>query len=769
MFSSLFFLALLGSAVALVAKSEIKVSFDNRAFLINGERTLFVAGSVHYPRASSAEWPVIIQSAKDNGINLIQIYVFWDIHEPEEGVFHFPQDGSSADLVGFLRECEKANILVNLRFGPYVCAEWNYGGFPVWLRNKEGVVFRTMNDIFLEKMALFVDATLDVVTEAGLMAQDGGPIVMLQIENEYGNMEHFYPRNGAKYVQWAAEYALSKNLSVPWMMCQQGEGVGTAPPKEVINTCNGYYCDNWIERHAAAFPSQPHMWTENWPGWYQKWGEAVPHRPSVDVTFAVARWFAKGGTFMNYYMAFGGTSFGRDVGGPLIVTSYDYDVQINEYVLPAEPKFSLTQKLHKTLHSSAPVILAHDSIPSAVPLTSTCESHAYDQHPEMGCVTFLSNWGTSDECVFNNIGEASFSVPAWSVSVITDTCSSTPNLVMNTKTDAEEVKITTQTPVDIGGLQMSPFEVLLAEKVPSSAKDSGAIISSEVLDQLALTNDSTDYLWTSSTVSRDKSGAAVLSFSISTDGGPVLYVFVNGILVGSSVDDDSTVDVMLTRLKDEKLTGKLAKTVETMEFSVDMIEGENKVDILFASMGLKNYGPYLEKVRVGIVSDIQVDGKKLAEYSYSVGLSGERQQLAQTPLTKVSTAETAAATPTWYRSTFTTPEMDSATPALAVDFSHSSAKKGAVWVNGFMLGRYWDIKATTSGCQGDAQCSSAAYTGAYADSRCRTGCGERSQSLYKIPLGLLHSAGSTEPNTIVILDEFGSSPEGLSVKQVVMM
>ena len=141
------------------------------------------------------------------------------------------------------------------------------------------------------------------------------------------------------------------------------------------------------------------------------------------------------------------------------------------------------------------------------------------------------------------------------------------------------------------------------------------------------------------------------------------------------------------------------------------------------------------------MSDVQVDGKKLKEYSYTVGLGGEREQLAQTPSSKVATALTATVTPTWFRSTFSTPEMDTATSALAVDFSHSSAKKGAVWVNGFMLGRYWDIKATTSGCQSDEQCSSASYTGAYVDSRCRTGCGERSQSLYKIPLGLLHSAG----------------------------
>jgi hypothetical protein len=431
-----------------------------------------------------------------------------------------------------------------------------------------------------------------VVTDAKLLAQDGGPIIMLQIENEYGNMEHFYPKNGAKYVQWAAEYALSKNLSIPWMMCQQGEGVGTAPPKEIINTCNGYYCDNWIESHAAEFPTQPHMWTENWPGWFQKWGEAVPHRPTVDVTFAVARWYAKGGTFMNYYMAFGGTSFGRDVGGPLIVTSYDYDVQINEYGLPAEPKFTLTQRLHRALHDAAPVLLAHSNIPQAVPLTDSCESHAYDQHPELGCVTFLSNWGATSECMFDNISGSSFSVPAWSVSIVSGTCSSLPTLVLNTKRDAESVKTTVQTPVDIEGLQVSHFQELLAEPVPSSSEcGSAAIHSAEILDQLVLTNDVTDYLWTSSAVERDEAGSAVLSFSISTDGGPVLYVFVNGQFVSTSIDNENTVSTMLSRLKEVNVTGELTKTVESMKFVVDLVQGENRVDILFASMGLKNYGP----------------------------------------------------------------------------------------------------------------------------------------------------------------------------------
>ena len=144
---------------------------------------------------------------------------------------------------------------------------------------------------------------------------------------------------------------------------------------------------------------------------------------------------------------------------------------------------------------------------------------------------------------------------------------------------------------------------------------------------------------------------------------------------------------------------------------------------------------------MGIVSDILIDGSKLSEYKYTVGLSGEQLKLSQFParfMPKIESKSTNEV-PTWFQSTFTSPENTS--PALAVDFTASAAKKGAVWVNGFMLGRYWDITAREDGCQDSEQCKSQSYTGAYAEPRCRTGCGERSQVLYKIPLGVLRPVG----------------------------
>lgn len=116
------------TGITAVAKTPITVSFDGRSFFVNNERKLFVAGSIHYPRASRAEWPQIFQLAKENGINLIQTYVFWDVHEPENNQWYFPNDPTSSyDLVAFIEEAGKQGLYVHLRISGYVCAEWNFG------------------------------------------------------------------------------------------------------------------------------------------------------------------------------------------------------------------------------------------------------------------------------------------------------------------------------------------------------------------------------------------------------------------------------------------------------------------------------------------------------------------------------------------------------------------------------------------------------------------------------------------------------------------
>lgn len=552
-------------------------------------------------------------------------------------------------------------------------------------------------------------------------------------------MEHYYGDDGARYVQLNAQFALSLGLDVPWMMCQQGEDVGTAPPASVINTCNGYYCDNWIEGHAAAFPNQPHMWTENWPGWFQNWGQAVPHRPTVDVTFAVARWYAKGGTFMNYYMAFGGTTFGRHVGGPGIITSYDYDVQINEYGLEAEPKFSATRNLHAALMEVAPALLWVDNIPDPIDVTSTCEHHKYDASDEgLGCVSFLSNFGKSSSCVFT-IGETSFEVPVWSVSIVKNTCisSASPTLLLNTREDAVGIaanEVSSSPLMSFASEEMYVYH----ETIPPTPDNPSLIFKSEYpLEQLGLTGDRTDYLWYSTTVGAIPHGVDTVNVSYTSGSmaGTHLYAFVNGELVHAAEPNyDSGQD-----------SGDVGVSIS---FNIPVSTGDNRLDIVVAAMGLQNYGPYLEKRKAGIISNVTVSysedvTSELTDFVHVVGLYGEELHLWDTPdsLSWESLSAADCSKPfTWYKVSFDTPQIDLDQP-LAIDVVNSesgySLGKGAMWLNGFHLGRFWDVSARdVPACE---SCDSSSYVGGYNADSCRTGCGDPSQRLYKIPRGLLHS------------------------------
>ncbi|CAI0407269.1 unnamed protein product [Linum tenue] len=293
-------------------------------------------------------WPEIIRLSKEGGLDVIETYVFWNNHEPERGQYYFE---GRFDLVKFVKTVQEAGLLVHLRIGPYACAEWNYGGFPMWLHFLPGIQFRTNNAIFKNEMKRFLAKVVNLMKEERLFASQGGPIILAQVENEYGNVESSYGQPGELYVQWAAKTAVSLNTTVPWVMCAQGDA-----PDPIINTCNGFYCDQFTPNS----PSKPKMWTENYSGWFLSFGYPIPYRPVEDLAFSVARFFEYGGTFQNYYMYFGGTNFGRTAGGPLVATSYDYDAPIDEYGFIRQPKWGHLRDLHKAIKLCEEYLISSD-------------------------------------------------------------------------------------------------------------------------------------------------------------------------------------------------------------------------------------------------------------------------------------------------------------------------------------------------------------------------------------------------------------------------
>ncbi|KAK6163297.1 hypothetical protein DH2020_000161 [Rehmannia glutinosa] len=207
------------------------VTYDHRALVIDGKRRVLVSGSIHYPRSTPEMWPDLIQKSKDGGLDVIETYVFWNLHEPVRGQYDFE---GNKDLVKFVKLVKEAGLFVHLRIGPYVCAEWNYGGFPLWLHFIPGIVLRTDNEPFKAEMKKFTAKIVDMMKQENLYASQGGPIILSQID-----------------------------------------------------TCNGFYCDQYTPNSNK----KPKMWTENWSGWFSSFGDALPYRPVEDLAFAVVRFY----------------------------------------------------------------------------------------------------------------------------------------------------------------------------------------------------------------------------------------------------------------------------------------------------------------------------------------------------------------------------------------------------------------------------------------------------------------------------------------------
>ncbi|XP_047175076.1 beta-galactosidase 8-like [Vigna umbellata] len=231
------------------------VTYDHRALVIDGKRRVLVSGSIHYPRSTPEMWPDIIQKSKDGGLDVIETYVFWNLHEPVQGQYNFE---GRADLVEFVKTVAAAGLYVHLRIGPYACAEWNYGGFPLWLHFIPGIQFRTDNKPFEKEMKRFTAKIVDMMKQENLYMSQGGPIILSQIENEYGNIDADYGPAAKSYIKWAASMATSLDTGVPWVMCQQLDA-----PDPIINTCNAFYCDQFQPNSKA----KPKIWTEGYTGW----------------------------------------------------------------------------------------------------------------------------------------------------------------------------------------------------------------------------------------------------------------------------------------------------------------------------------------------------------------------------------------------------------------------------------------------------------------------------------------------------------------------
>ena len=318
------------------------------------------AAELHYPRIPRPYWEHRIKMCKALGMNAVCMYVFWNIHEQQEGVFDF---SGQNDIAVFVRLCQKHGMKVIVRPGPYVCAEWEMGGLPWWLLKKRDIKLREEDPYFLERVKLFEEKVGEQL--APLTADKGGPIIMVQVENEYGSYGQNKP-----YVSRVRDILRKVGFDkVLLFQCDWSTNFELNALPDLLWTMNfGTNADvlKQFKRLKELRPESPMMCSEYWSGWFDGWGTEHQTRPSTAMVNGI-RTMLENDISFSLYMTHGGTSFAQWAGAnnkgyAPDCTSYDYDAPINEQGAPTAKYYELRNLLQQFSSTKLP------AVPKAIPV-----------------------------------------------------------------------------------------------------------------------------------------------------------------------------------------------------------------------------------------------------------------------------------------------------------------------------------------------------------------------------------------------------------------
>jgi beta-galactosidase len=324
--------ALLSLVAALVAGSQpppARLTAGAGQFLLGGAPLQILSGEMHYPRVPHEYWRDRFRMARAMGLNTISTYVFWNLHEATPGQFDFT---GNRDVAAFVRQAAAEGLHVIVRPGPYVCAEWELGGYPAWLLADPALVLRSTDEKFTRPASRWL-ARLGREL-APLLSDRGGPIIAVQLENEYGSFD-----SDQEYLAWHRRALLDAGFGGALVYTADGDvqlpkGSVDGVPAVVNFGVGG--AENAFERLAAFRPGAPMMTGEYWAGWFDHWGR--PHhatdlpRQTQEVAWMLARGYS-----INFYMFHGGTTRGFMNGANIDngryhpqTSSYDYDAALDE-------------------------------------------------------------------------------------------------------------------------------------------------------------------------------------------------------------------------------------------------------------------------------------------------------------------------------------------------------------------------------------------------------------------------------------------------------
>ncbi|MFL6633256.1 MAG: glycoside hydrolase family 35 protein [Massilia sp.] len=304
---------------------------EGDGFLLDGRPFRILSGALHYFRILPAYWEDRLRKLRAMGLNTVETYVAWNVHEPRPGEFDF---GGMADLARFVETAQALGLYVIVRPGPFICAEWEFGGLPAWLLADPDMEVRCRHPAYLAAVRRFYEALLPRLLP--LQIQRGGPVIAMQVENEYGS----YGSDQA-YLAWLRD--LMVELGVETLLFTSD---GATDHMLTHGTLDGVWkTANFGSRADGEFatlrryqPDAPLMCMEFWNGWFDHWGEPHHTRDALDAAAALDEILAAGAS-VNVYMFHGGTSFGFMNGANTdletrryqpTVNSYDYDAPLGE-------------------------------------------------------------------------------------------------------------------------------------------------------------------------------------------------------------------------------------------------------------------------------------------------------------------------------------------------------------------------------------------------------------------------------------------------------
>jgi len=312
------------------------IGIDGDHFALDGKPLQIISGELHYERIPREYWRDRLMKARAMGLNTISTYVFWNVHEPKPGVYDF---SGALDVAAFVRTAQEEGLHVILRPGPYACAEWDLGSLPAWLLADPNIVLRSADEKFLASAERWLQRLGREL--APLQITHGGPIIAVQVENEYGSFG-----NDHAYMKRILAAIKSAGLGEALLYTADGGDelpAGTLPDIHAVVNFGPGEAKKEFAKLQKFRPGRPMMSGEYWDGWFDHWGEKH-QTTNTNQQAQELDWILSQGHSINLYMFHGGTSFGFMNGANWDRKNYEPDVTSYDYDSPVSESGALTKK-----------------------------------------------------------------------------------------------------------------------------------------------------------------------------------------------------------------------------------------------------------------------------------------------------------------------------------------------------------------------------------------------------------------------------------------